>query len=340
MMTSCILCGKDSVLSRALPVCLSCIRTHPEKALPLAEAVHRRIKREYAMPETPPDRGVPCGFCVNDCRIEEGYSGYCGVRRNTHGSVMPRSGSEDTAFVECYYDLLPTNCVSMDYCGERHSTTGKNLAVFYESCTYNCLFCQNWHYRTVSGTMSVGELVSRVDEETACICYFGGDPTPQIMHALNVAKRVDVRVCWETNGAFSRNLARRVGRTAFASGGTIKFDLKAYSDSLHYALCGASNRNTLSNFTYIHEQFHRREPPILVASSLLVPGYIDEKEISDIAQFISALDPDIPYSLLAFHPHFKFSDLPCTSRELAYGCLEAASKHLSRVGIGNPWLLT
>jgi pyruvate formate lyase activating enzyme len=340
MMTSCILCGRDSVVSRALPVCLTCIRTHPGKALSIAEAAHRKVKKKYVMPETPPDHGVPCGFCVNSCRIEEGHSGYCGMRRNINGSIVPRSGSEDTAYLEWYYDPLPTNCVSMNYCGERHTTTGKNLAVFYGGCTYDCLFCQNWQYRTVSNKMSANELASRVDSETACICYFGGDPTPQILHALEVARTVDVRICWETNGAFSRNLAKRVGRTAFSSGGTVKFDLKAYSDPLNCALCGTSNKNTFSNFKYIHEQFPRKEPPLLVASTLLVPGYIDEREVSDIAQFIAALDPDIPYSLLAFHPHFEFSDLPFTSRELAHACLEAARNHLTRVDLGNVWLLT
>lgn len=339
-MTTCTLCGKDSVLSGVLPVCLTCIRTHPGKALPLAEAVHRKVKKNYGMPEKPPDQGAPCGFCVNGCRIGEGHSGYCGMRWNSHGSIVPRSGSEDTAYVECYYDPLPTNCVSMHYCGERHAISGKNLAVFYGGCTYNCLFCQNWHHRMVSHTMSVQELSSRVDDETACICFFGGDPTPQILHALNVARNVDVRVCWEANGAFSRSLARRVGKTAFSSGGTVKFDMKAYSDALHHVLCGTSNRHTLSNFKYIHERFPRKEPPILVASTLLVPGYIDEKEVSDIAQFIAALDPDIPYSLLAFHPDFRFSDLPCTSRELALACLEAAREHLCRVNLGNAWLLT
>jgi pyruvate-formate lyase-activating enzyme len=28
-----------------------------------------------------------------------------------------------------------------------------------------------------------------VDKKTTCICYFGGDPTPQILHAIKSSKR-------------------------------------------------------------------------------------------------------------------------------------------------------
>ena len=183
------------------------------------------------------------------------------------------------------------------------------------------------------------ELASRVDSHTACICYFGGDPTPYMLHALQVAELVDIRVCWETNGAFSRGLAKKVGKTAFISGGTVKFDLKAYSETVNRALCGSSNTYTLSNFQYVYETFQRKDPPIVVASTLLIPGYIDEEEVSKIAEFIADIDPDIPYCLLAFSPHFKMRDLPCTLREHAHACLEAAQAHVNRTRIGNVWLL-
>ncbi len=339
MISECRICGEKKVLSQWLHICSDCIRTDFDQSLPFIEKAHRKIKKEYSMPETPPHEGVPCGFCVNECRMKEGEPGYCGTRKNKGGRIVPKSGSEAVAYVECYHDPLPTNCVSMEFCGERTTKGKQNLAVFYGACTYNCLFCQNWHYRKVNHTMSVDDLTSWVDDDTACICYFGGDPTPQILHALRVAGAVSTRICWETNGAFSKGLARKVGKTAFHSGGTIKFDLKAYSENLNYALCGSSNRNTLSNFAYIYETFQREDPPILVASTLLVPGYINEEEVSRIAEFIAGVDPDIPYCLLAFSPHFKMRDLPYTSRTQASNCLKAAQKYLTRVRMGNIWLL-
>jgi len=84
----------------------------------------------------------------------------------------------------------------------------------------------------------------------------------------------------------------------------------------------------------------RPEVPLLVASTLLVPGYIDTEEVFRIASFISGWDPDIPYSLLGFSAQFMMSDLPTTTKVQAGECLEAAREAgLRRVRIGNAHLL-
>jgi len=227
----------------------------------------------------------------------------------------------------------------------------KNLAVFYEACSFDCLFCQNWHSRELAlkeANVGAPTLADAVDERTSCICYFGGDPTPQLPHSIRVARlalqknqgRI-LRICWETNGSMHPALLRQAADIALHSGGCIKFDLKAWDEGLHIALCGVSNKRTLENFQLLAEYARERpSPPFLIASTLLVPGYIDKREISQIAQFISSLNPDIPYSLLAFYPQFMMRDLPTTSRQHAEECLAAAkAQGLKRVRIGNVHLL-
>jgi pyruvate formate lyase activating enzyme len=128
---------------------------------------------------------------------------------------------------------------------------------------------------------------------------------------------------------------------SLASGGCIKFDLKAYDVNLHRALTGASNKRTLENFALaVSLGKERPDPPPVIASTLLVPGYVDAKEVSRIADFIAGLDPAIPYILLAFHPQFRMRDLPPTSLNHAHEAGMAA-KHagLQRVRIGNLHLL-
>ncbi len=91
-------------------------------------------------------------------------------------------------------------------------------------------------------------------------------------------------------------------RFTLKSEGTIKFDLKAWNENLHIALCGVSNKQTLRNFEWLAEYGKQRKvPPFLIASTLLIPGYVGVEEVERIACFIAGLDPDIPYSLLAFH---------------------------------------
>jgi pyruvate formate lyase activating enzyme len=196
--------------------------------------------------------------------------------------------------------------------------------------------------------VSAKELARAADESTTCICYFGGDPTPQILHALKTSKlslekasnRI-LRICWETNGSVREPFLTMMAEVSLRSGGCIKFDLKAWHEDLHYALCGVTNRQTLENFKTLSKWMLKRpEPPFLIASTLLVPGYVDEHEVDAIARYIAHLDPEIPYSLLAFYPHFYLQDLPTTSRSHALRCKEIAEQQgLHRVHIGNLHLL-
>lgn len=138
------------------------------------------------------------------------------------------------------------------------------------------------------------------------------------------------------------NLLRSMVELSLESGGCIKFDLKAWNERLHYAMCGVSNQRTLENFRRVAARIKERlDPPLLVASTLLVPGYVDEEEVGNIARFLASLDPEIPYALLAFHPCFFMSDLPRTSRRHAEACLDRAmAEGLKRVRIGNLHLLS
>ena len=134
---------------------------------------------------------------------------------------------------------------------------------------------------------------------------------------------------------------RQMAELSLRSGGCIKFDLKAWTEELHIALCGVGNKRTIENFQLLAQYVFRRPcPPFLIASTLLVPGYVDQEEVARIASFIASLSPDIPYSLLAFYPQFMMNDLPTTSRQHAEECFEAARRQgLKNVRVGNLHLL-
>jgi pyruvate formate lyase activating enzyme len=364
-MANCALCERNSAdISGALGVCSACIRRQPREALEIAAQAHRKIRNDFGLPPRPPDdpEGVSCNICVNRCRMAENEMGYCGLRRNRSGRFA--GASSNRGKFSWYHDPLPTNCVAAwicpggtgagypKYANRRGVESGfKNLAVFFQGCSFNCLFCQNWHFRNDTFTApfhTVAELVADVDEQTSCICYFGGDPSAQMPFALKASKearkkanRRILRICWETNGCLNPNLLDQMLEMAIDSGGCVKFDLKAWDHSLHTALTGIDNQRTLDNFARAAEKIAQRPvPPLLVASTLLVPGYIGPVEVAAIAGFIAGLNADIPYSLLAFSPQFFMHDLPLTSKELAHECLHAAQNSgLNNVHLGNEHLL-
>ncbi len=361
----CKLCGASSqCISRELGTCLQCIRERPTEALSVAGSAHTRSRETFRLPTAPPRAvdGILCDLCVNECRIPDGSAGYCGARQNRGGRLV--GAGYDTGHLSWYHDPLPTNCVADWVCpggtgsgfpeyahcgGPEHGFT--NLAVFFESCSFNCLYCQNWHFRKRPGTASTvtaGELIAAVDDRTSCVCHFGGDPTPQLPFALNAWRKMRekgkeriLRICWETNGAMHPSLLDQMIDLSLPSGGCIKFDLKAWSADLHIALTGVTNERTLDNFRRAAEKMSERPvPPPLIANTLLVPGYIDEEEVRLIARFIASVNRTIPYSLLAFHPHFFMSDLPFTSRLLAERCVAVAREEgVSEVRVGNIHLL-
>lgn len=367
-MARCRVCGKENALiSKFLGLCKRCIAERFSNVRRRLKNLHHTTRIAFNLPLEPPNTptGIACQQCVNQCRMGEGESGFCSLRTNEYGKIVQKAGTEKIGFAQYYYDPLPTNCVASWVCPEGKEMESvedrlivspwrreKNLAVFYESCTFNCLFCQNWHYRQrlESPTrISASELASQVDDETSCICYFGGDPASQMAHALKTSKLAiearksnPPRICWETNGSMHRDLLKSAAELSLKSGGCVKFDLKAFSRDLHWALTSCSNHQTLSNFKWLAAFAKRRkEPPLLVASTLLVPGYVDEQEIEQLARFIASVNPTIPYSLLAFHPQFYLSDLPTTSIQHAETardiCLQAG---LQQVNIGNKHLLT
>jgi len=360
-MARCRVCGNDSpYISKALGVCAACVVGRFELCREAIAEAHVRSRQRFGLPGSIPNEvgGRRCNLCSNYCQLLPGQPGYCGIVR------FGRDASAGRGLVSWYLDPLPTNCVA-DWvcpggtgCGYPDFACSKgpefghtNLAVFFEACSFDCLFCQNWQHKRSAGqkpSKSPEQLVSSLRENTSCICYFGGDPSPQMPFSI-VASRLArqsrkgevLRVCWETNGSMNPAILKTALQIALESGGCIKFDLKCVTLQLSLALCGVSNEQTLSNFRLAAGLFEKRpEPPLVVASTLLVPGYVGHEEVGRIASFIASCNPNIPYSLLAFFPTFEMSDLPLVTNAEAKLCLQAAeSAGLRRVRIGNPHLL-
>ncbi len=364
---ACTSCGGlSSEVPARIGACRACLTADFESFRDGVHEAHASGRLPYGLPVEVPGEGTnTCRLCGNRCSPREGEKGYCGLREVQGGRLRSLAGTARAGMLDWYHDPLPTNCCADFVCPagtdsppgwrEYAYTQGpekgyRNLAVFYRSCSMGCLYCQNWHYRLPASESKVSahELAAAVDGRTSCVCFFGGDPSTQAVHALRSIRimleqsqgRV-LRVCFETNGRWDPVLLRKAADLSLRSGGCIKFDLKAWSPEVHYALTGFGPELTRKNFEDLIPSYRARpEPPFLIACTLLVPGYVDEQEVGSIARWLAALDPSIPYSLLAFHPQFMMDDLPMTSRRQAKACLDAATDAgLQRVRVGNLHLL-
>lgn len=372
----CSLCGRASkIVSRSVGVCYECLTKHAG-ALTFSRTTHASYRSSLGLPEAVPEEGGKrCVLCVNECSIGDGRVGYCGLWRNEGGLLRHVAGLNK--FLGLWYlDPHPTNCVAGPVCP---ANTGRgypkytltegvevgysNLAVFFGGCMLNCLFCQNFEHKEMvakalkgsfKALVSVDEVVEvGLSDKVSCVCFFGGDPGPHAPQALAIARKLLTlssgkvkRVCWETNGLENPSVMSEMAKVSLTSGGIVKIDWKAWTPQVYEALAGVNGVKAVErvkeNVKLVNElSTSRPEPPLLVVSTLLVPGYVTIEEVKHIAEFLANVNPNIPYVLLAFYPTHLMSDLPTTSREHAFKAYEVArNAGLKEVFIGNVWLLS
>ncbi len=363
----CKVCGSgDRVVSSALRVCGDCIRSRPDEALPLAYEAHREARAVIGLPDrlSRSRKGIPCAVCSNRCVLGEGEVGYCGLKVNLNGRLRSLTSTKYALFYH-YLDPHVTNCCSAwccpagtgvgypQYAAVNGAELGYyNLAIFFYGCNFDCLFCQNYSHKSFTDIKpkSVDTLIDATvsNRLITCWCFFGGSPEPQLPFALEASRTVlekvgrrILRLCFEWNGCGNPHLVKKAAEISYRSGGNLKFDLKCWSEDLSKALCGVSNRAAFENLRLVAEAFKplRVNPPLITATTLLVPGYVDEVEVEQISSFLADIDPHIPYSLLVFHPDYRFLDLPVTDVAQVKRCLYAARRRLKRVNVGNAELL-
>ena len=229
-----------------------------------------------------------------------------------------------------------------------------NLSVFFYGCSLDCLFCQNVYHKQIAQGTPIGleEFLSVIEQnlKISCICYFGGSPEPQMPFTIKVIEECKTRFpnrilrqCFEMNGQGNPTLMKKMGKLVEGSGGIIKFDLKAFSEPVYTALSGVSKKACYDNFTMLANtlSFEDKDYPPLMATTLLVPHYVDEFEVTQIARFLKKLNkPSIEYSLLIFHPRHLMRDLPVTPLDQAQRCYDAVKRELGKSPhIGNIGLL-
>ncbi|AGK60811.1 Pyruvate-formate lyase-activating enzyme [Archaeoglobus sulfaticallidus PM70-1] len=313
----CLICNRETH-TETIPLCADCIRTNPETADKISRTLHKSVSGDRK-----------CSLCENFCNFS--VTGLCGLDRSL---ISP-----NRAMMTYYEDPLPTNCCNAWFC-RGSSLRGTNLAVFYYGCNFDCLYCQNWEHKKAGRIISLDVAVEyAMKDRIKCICHFGGSPEPQLQFAIRFSRKVlkerDIMICWEWNGGGREKFVKEAVKISSESKGTVKFDLKAWNDNLYKILTGRSNKPTLKNFKLAYDI----DPEVVSATTLLVPYYVDEKEVEGIASFIAEVDEDIPYSLLVFHPDYRLRDLPVTPREQVVRCYNAARRYLKNVNIGNLSLL-
>lgn len=258
------------------------------------------------------DRQVRCRTCSHFCRIKDGKSGICRVRKNLSGRLMVRTGSRVVAAAvdpiekKPLYHFLPKS---------------RSFSIAAVGCNFRCSFCQNADIAQVlpekgrldSGQNTTPESLVSAAVENGCesISYTYTEPTVFFEMALETAQLASgsgLKNIFVTNGYMSRDALEKAAPFLDAA----NVDLKAFDDEFYRRFCGG----TLSPVLETLEEMKAFNIHVEV-TTLLIPGLNDDPEkLRQMAEYIAGtLGPETPWHISRFHPAFRMTDRGSTPLE-------------------------
>ncbi|HDK41253.1 MAG TPA: AmmeMemoRadiSam system radical SAM enzyme, partial [Nitrospirae bacterium] len=249
---------------------------------------------------------VKCALCAHRCVIAEGRRGKCGVRENRKGVL---------------YSLVYGKLIAMNI----DPIEKKPLFHFYPSsvsfsiatvgCNFRCMHCQNYdisqnpkHHNAIEGRDVTPEFIVDAAEEAGCqsISYTYTEPTIFFEFAYEcarLARKRDIRNVFVSNGYITAEAAKEIA--PYLDG--INIDLKG-DDEFYKEICGARLQPVLDTIKLMKELGVWVE-----VTTLIIPSRNDSDEtLTWIAEYISSIDPAIPWHVTQFYPTYKLQDEPRT----------------------------
>ncbi len=243
---------------------------------------------------------VRCHLCRHQCVIADGKRGLCGVRENKAG----------TLYTLVYGELVANHVDPIEKKPLYHFLPGsKSYSIATFGCNFTCLNCQNADISQApvergltAGRHFTPEKVVREARlhECASIAYTYTEPTIFFEFAYDVAKIASSQGIYNvfvTNGYIGEEPLRDIAPYLDAA----NIDLKSSSEEFYTKICGGK----LSRLKESIELYYDLGI-FLEITTLVIPDYNDsEADIRGVAQFISKVDPRIPWHISRFHPYYK-----------------------------------
>ncbi len=271
------------------------------------------------------DSILHCVLCPHHCKIRENERGICMVRENRNGELhLPFYGalsavSNDPIEKKPLYHFYPGSTI---------------FSVGFYGCSFKCPFCQNFriaHYTPSKSSTSISpeELVNKAIKQGAqSIAYTYSEPIVHfewMLEAAQIAREKGLKNVLVSNGFINPQPADELLNVIDAA----NIDLKSFHNDFYEKIVGGKLAPVLAFLKKAASKIH------LEVTTLVIPGYTDShQEISQIAEFIAGLHPDIPLHLSCYYPAYKF-DAPPTEPGIVFNLTETAKKYLNFVYPGN-----
>ena len=259
--------------------------------------------------ETAENRGVICRLCAHECRIAEGKTGICRVRKNVGGELFSLNSDR----------IIAANMDPIEKKPLYHFLPGsRSFSVAAMGCNFSCRFCQNHTISVVSDeTVVQGDAVTPKQllalarkHKAQSISYTYTEPTvffELVLETAQLARAAGIRNVLVSNGYMTARALALLG--PFLDGANI--DLKSFSDDFYRKYCSARLQPVLETITAM-----KAMGIWLEVTTLLIPGLNDQpRQIAELIGFLRNLDCDTPWHVSRFFPQYRMTDIPATEAE-------------------------
>ncbi len=255
------------------------------------------------------DGAIRCLACGHRCRVRAGRHGVCHVRFNQDGELRVPFGYVSSLAIDPiekkpFYHALPGAAA---------------LSFGMLGCSFHCPFCQNWvTSQTLRDAQAIAEPHFVMPEHVVKLAVEHGCPIltstynePLItsewaVEIFKLGKQEGLLGSYVSNG----NATPEVIEFIRPYVDFMNVDLKAFRDKTYRKLGGVLN-DTLDTIRLL-----KKLDVWVEVVTLVVPGLNDsDEELTEIADFLVEISPDIPWHVTAFHPTYHMTDPPRTSAE-------------------------
>lgn len=262
---------------------------------------------------------VQCEICPRKCKLAEGQSGFCYVRKNVGGNIELETYGYNTGLAidpvekKPLYHFLPSS---------------KVLSFGTLGCNMGCLYCQNWHITKQNLPIKeckkitpeqIVEAAKIYDCESVAFTY--NDPICFFEYATDTAKlcrQEGIKTIAVTSGYINPEPAKEF--FSYMDGTNI--DLKGFSEKFYSKNCLAQLQPVLNTIKYVSKETNC----FVELTTMLIEGENDSFVEKECRWILENLGDCTPLHFSAFFPKFKFSDKAPTKFETLKNAYDKAKQ--------------
>jgi len=246
---------------------------------------------------------IQCMICPRNCKLKEGQSGFCHVRKNLGGDVCLTSYGYNTGLT---IDPIEKKPLYHFY------PNSKVLSFGTLGCNMGCSFCQNWQISKSKADstnlihakpVEIAEIA--VEHNCKSVAFTYNDPVIFFEYAIDTAKECHKRGL-KTVAVTAGYINPEPRVEFFKYMDAVNVDLKAFTEQFYQKNCLAHLEPVLDTIKYIKNE----TDCWMELTTLLIEGENDsDAEIKQECEWIiKNLGADVPLHFSAFHPDYKMLD--------------------------------